>query len=168
MNHWRIAQFVLIILACRSSATADRFEDFIYTSDGASIVITVYTGPGGEVVIPATISGLPVTTIGDDAFYLRYFLTSVVIPDSVTTVGDGAFSECSGLTSVVIPDSVTTIGDGLFSSCDSLTEIVVTPTSLSPWKPPPTRSSAHGPAWTPTRWPMGVWSSPTRIPRISP
>ena len=67
---------------------------------------------GSDVVIPATIKGLPVTTIGASAFGEKQ-LTSVIIPDSVTTIGDGAFWG-NQLTSVEIPNSVTTIGASAF------------------------------------------------------
>ena len=73
-----------------------------------------------DIIIPAEHEGLPVTSIGSDAFAYCYSLTSVVIPDSVTSIGNFAFYYCSSLTSVEIPDSVTSIGDYAFSACNSL------------------------------------------------
>ena len=66
-----------------------------------------------------------VTTIGEDAFYECYALTSITIPNSVTTIGDGVFWDCDGLTNVTIPNSVTTIGHDAFYGCDALTSITV-------------------------------------------
>lgn len=86
----------------------------------ASGVLTKYTGPGGDVIIP---NG--VTSIGSSAFFRCTGLTSVVIPDSVTRIGSSAFSSCTGLTSVVIPDSVTRIGDEAFDGCSSLTSVTI-------------------------------------------
>ena len=43
---------------------------FYYTESGGTVTITGYTGTGGAVVIPATIDGMPVVGIGDDAFYI--------------------------------------------------------------------------------------------------
>lgn len=91
-------------------------------------VLQYYAGPGGDVVIPET-----VTSIGgsDGIFvagmgYIGAFagcssMTSVTIPESVTSIGNGAFAGCSGLTSITIPDSVTKIGSRkLFAGCTGL------------------------------------------------
>jgi hypothetical protein len=40
-------------------------EHFQYTNNGSSVTITGYTGPGGNVIIPGTINGLPVKSIGE-------------------------------------------------------------------------------------------------------
>ena len=65
-----------------------------------------------EVIIPSTIGGNAVTTIGEYTFYGNQ-LTSLTIPNSVTSIGDTAFSD-NQLTSVAIPSSVTSIGSEAF------------------------------------------------------
>ena len=99
--------------------------DFTYTTNNGTITITGYTGSGGAVTIPDTINGLPVTSIGDNAFYYCTSLTSVTIPTSVTSIGDYAFYRCTSLTSVTIANSVTSIGNQAFADCTSLTAITV-------------------------------------------
>jgi len=87
------------------------YGDLTYSSNGSTITITGYTGPGGSVTIPANIDGKPVTVIGERAFYAwskSNKLTSVTIPNSVTTIEDEAF-RCNQLTSIIIPSSVTSI-----------------------------------------------------------
>ncbi|MDD6012637.1 MAG: leucine-rich repeat domain-containing protein [Oscillospiraceae bacterium] len=74
----------------------------------------------GELVIPNTLGGAPVKTIGDSAFEGIAEMTAVTIPASVTAIGANAFSGCIGLTELTIPDSVTSVGAGAFSSCASL------------------------------------------------
>ena len=99
---------------------------FELNEDGKSYsVVGIGTCTDLDIVIPDTHEGLPVTSIGDDAFAWCESLTSIVIPDSVTRIGDYAFARCYSLTSVVIPDSVTSIGDDAFSNCFSLTSIAV-------------------------------------------
>jgi hypothetical protein len=102
----------LLFLAGTVAVHAAQFGDFTYTSSRMAITITEYTGAGGEVTIPETIAGLPVTSIWCYAFLGCTGLTSIVIPDSVTSIGDRAFSGCTNLTSITIPDSVTSIGRG--------------------------------------------------------
>jgi hypothetical protein len=41
---------------------------FDYATNNNAITVTEYTGFGGDVAIPATVNGLPVTSIGDGAF----------------------------------------------------------------------------------------------------
>jgi BspA type Leucine rich repeat region (6 copies) len=97
---------------------------FTFTTNNGSITITGYTGSDGNVVIPPSINGYPVTSIGNGAFYLTTII-NVTIPNSVTSIGDDAFADCTSLTSVTIPNSVTIIGDYAFYGCTSLTNITV-------------------------------------------
>jgi hypothetical protein len=113
----------------------------IGVNNGGSITITGYSASVrsfGPLVIPDKMGGLPVTSIGDWAFYngaseLNFIPTSVVLPDSVTnigmyafawtpichaslgtglvTIGTGAFADCQ-LTATLIPSQVATIGPG--------------------------------------------------------
>lgn len=78
-----------------------------------------------SVEIPAAIDGLPVTNIGDGAFFGCKNIKSISIPDSVTEIEGYAFSGCEGLTSLVIPDSVLSIGNAAFNDCINLTNIVI-------------------------------------------
>ena len=101
-----------------------------FTVSGTStLTITSYTGPGGNVIIPAEIDGISVTAIKSPDGYTGSGvfsgsrLTSVVIPDSVTFIGDYAFPY-NQLTSVTIPDSVTYIGYMAFYN-NRLTNITI-------------------------------------------
>ena len=98
---------------------------FELSEDGASYAVTGYQGASTEVYISSYYQGLPVTSIGDWAFYDRSSLTSVTIGDGVTSIGGGAFRSCSSLISVSIGDGVTFIGDWAFGGCSSLTSITI-------------------------------------------
>lgn len=87
------------------------------------VVYDCATTATGKLVIPSTYNDLPVTEIGEDAFYKCNSLTSIVIPDSVTTIAKDAFYNCTGLTSVVIGNGVTSIGDYAFRGCSKLTSV---------------------------------------------
>ena len=78
-----------------------------------------------NVVVDATYSGLPVTKIGDNAFYWRgekdyCKITNIVLPDSITEIGEYAFRNCLDLESITIPSGVTVINEGTFFDCQSL------------------------------------------------
>lgn len=81
-------------------------------------VLTGYTGSGGNVTIPSS-----VTSIGEWAFSDCTNLTGMTIPNSVTKIGYGAFYGCKNLKSVTIPTSVTKIDYWAFSGCSSLTSV---------------------------------------------
>jgi hypothetical protein len=99
---------------------------FNYTVTNQTVSIIGYTGTNDVVLVPSTIDGLPVTSIGTYAFEHAPIHT-VSIPNSVTSIGYGAFSGCTSLTDVMIPNSVTNIGDYAFDDCTSLTNIIVDP-----------------------------------------
>ncbi|RYD35388.1 MAG: hypothetical protein EOP86_08600 [Verrucomicrobiaceae bacterium] len=104
---------------------AEESGDFTYSIHGRTIEITGYTGTAASVTIPGRIRTVPVTSIGDRAFYLKSALTEIIIPDSVISIGVGAFSRCGGLTGIVIPDSVISIGNSAFLECTGLTSITI-------------------------------------------
>ena len=116
--------------------------DFKLNDDEAGYTVTGFgTWKGTNLVIPSEYNNLPVTAIGEAAFYNDYYLlpvggwedleyrynsvpiTSVIIPDSVTTIGDMAFFDCSLLTTVTLSNSVKTIGSAAFYGCSALTNI---------------------------------------------
>lgn len=104
--------------------TADGLIYNITSESPKTVELIGYEGdePTGALVIPATVNGYAVTSIGDVAFYQCSELTSLTIPDGVTTIGYRAFSGCDGLTVTTIPASVATIEADAFMNCgDGLT-----------------------------------------------
>ena len=100
-------------------------DQYAYTTNNGTITITGYAGPGGDVTIPNTINGLPVTSIGESAFHSCPNAISMTIPNSVTDIRDFAFHSCTALSRLNIPQSVTNIGEAAFFLCTSLTNLVI-------------------------------------------
>ena len=61
-----------------------------------------------------------VLSIGDDAFYDRTRLTSIVLPNGLQYIGSHAFQNCSQLSSINFPESITSVGCGVFKYCSGL------------------------------------------------
>jgi len=116
---------VLVLLAVVRPAFADTDGVYDYTLAGGTATIDRYLGGPGDVIIPSTLGGMPVTAIGNRAFEYCSHLHSLIIPEGVVSVGDDAFAGCSGLSRVSLPDSVLVIGRGAFDGCDSMTSITI-------------------------------------------
>ena len=107
----------LVILACvtviigaittyatETSTTTDGNYEYTVLDDG-TIEITEYKGTETEVMIPATIDGKTVTSIGDEAFFLCTSLTKITIPRSVMNIGELVFFECTSLININVEEN---------------------------------------------------------------
>jgi len=112
---------LLVLLTLPAVAPA---EDYTYTTNRGTITITRYTGPDGDVTIPSTINGYPVTSIEKHAFYGYTNPISVTIPNSITNIGR-AFTSCLGLTDVSIGNGVPRIDDHAFDYCINLASVSI-------------------------------------------
>jgi hypothetical protein len=112
---------LLLLLITSAGAHA---QEFTYTIANNEVTITGYTGTDTVISIPATIDGLPVTSIGGFAFH-NSSITSVTIPNSVTSIEGSAFWNCRNLTSIAIPDSVRSIGVYAFLYCYALDSVTM-------------------------------------------
>jgi len=92
---------------------------FNFTTNNGAITLTGYAGPGIAVTIPGLTNGLPVVSIGSNAFAFNTDLTSVTIPGSVTNIGNNAFSFCLSLTAVYFEGNAPSLGSGVFGSPSS-------------------------------------------------
>ena len=127
-------KFLLGLVVCLglligNNARADLvYGDFTYTESGGEIMITGYTGPGGDVVIPDTIDSMPVVSIFDYAFYNSTGLTGVTIPASVNSIGFSVFESCTDLAGITVDENNSDYSslDGILYNKDK-TELVICP-----------------------------------------
>lgn len=123
----RLFSALAILLLCGFPAAAQTEEDFELSQNrSGGVTITGYRGTEKTVVIPGRIGELPVTIIGNKAFY-RKELEAVTIPESVETIEPLAFAE-NRLNAAVIPGGVY-IGYEAFAG--NLLESLVLSRSLS-------------------------------------
>ena len=132
---WRAVVFILFL--CMTVIVSDKMPvgtvqaaesgDYRYevNDDGTTVTITRYIGSATTIIIPSTLDGKTVTSIGKDVFRDCSGLTSIGIQSGVTSIGEAAFWGCSGLTNIEIPGSVTSIGNWAFWGCSGLTSIEI-------------------------------------------
>ena len=81
--------------------------------------------PRGALVIPETLGGCSVVSVGFHALGECEAMTSLALPQTLVSIGGYAFQNCSSLTQVGVPASVESICEGAFESCSSLTQIAI-------------------------------------------
>lgn len=66
-----------------------------------------------------------VTTIGNSAFWGRWGMSSMNLPESVKVIESYAFAFDANLESITLPEGLTAIGESAFEECNNLTEVRV-------------------------------------------
>lgn len=112
------------------TANAD-FEKINYTTrvnyDGTVTICRFKHMVAGDLVLPDTINGMPVSEISGDAFS-NCHLTSVVLPKGVKRIGEWAFA-FGDFTEFILPEGVTTIANHAITGANLQT--VVVPASVT-------------------------------------
>ncbi len=125
--------FVLLTLLCSMALNAQTWTDpengIMYEIDGENAKVCYGKNCIGNIEIKSLVEidgkTYDVTSIGEEAFYFCYGLTSIIIPEGVTTIGDAAFYYCNRLTKVTIPESITSIGMYAFYYCSYLSKVTI-------------------------------------------
>lgn len=126
-----LALAAVMMISCVPIASAEdnRFTEGVwtYTVENNEAIINDFDAhtASGDIEVPATLGGYPVTTIGTLAFEGSIFVSddgwddinSITISNNVTTIKNMAFSMCRGLDYVEFGDSVTEIGGNIFDCC---------------------------------------------------
>lgn len=99
---------------------------FTFALEDGNAILTGASDPlSGAVVLPDTLSGHPVTGIGDDAFKDCADVTAFFLPQTVTSIGSYAFENCTSLAQVILPEDLTEIGEGAFWKCSNLVSMSI-------------------------------------------
>ncbi len=99
-------------------------EDFTYTMlSETEVEITGYTGTSAAMIIPETIAGASVVSIGTEAFRGNTGINVLILPDTVTAIGNSAFRECTNLQKVDLGQGVSQIGHYAFQQCPNISSI---------------------------------------------
>ncbi len=111
-----------------------------------TLSVSDYNGKGGEVVIPSSVGGITVTSIG--SFSLTFAdITKIEIPETIVSIGmfafqgntikeltlpnslehiaSNAFSYVDGFESIVLPEGVKIVEATAFYGCSSLKDIYI-------------------------------------------
>ncbi len=139
---------LMILLVCAAPAFAADAADLTFYCVSNSYYRVTSCSPfaSGDLVIPATYNGLPVTEIKSNAFD-GCGLDNVTIPESIERIGDKAFynsaiksvefkgtalnlgsavfSYCFNLASVTLPSALKKIPDSTFFNCRALSDITI-------------------------------------------
>ena len=125
--------------------------DFFYTVEGEEATVTGYRGNDRNIVVPETLGGCPVTTIGRAAFgnmgnFARgltitlpstlkriesyafrnvWSLKELILPEGLEYIASEAIHGCKQLSVITIPDSVAFIGEKTFDWCHGLKKVVI-------------------------------------------
>lgn len=107
----------------KDESSIDALQPYI----GNGIRITEYNGFEKTVIIPKVIDGLPVVSIGCDAFKNAYS-SEIILPTSLKAILRFAFSSCKNIKRIYLHEGIEYIGPYCFS-CSGL-ETIEFPNSL--------------------------------------
>lgn len=133
---------------CKATYEYTAGIDYALSEDGSYAIVTDYHGTGSEVKIAEKYRGVPVTHIGENAFWGNKKITKLTLPSTLRHIGNRAFyycvnmnisslpegleyideyafCHCEGITISHIPDSVTHIGREAFLGCKSIKDLTI-------------------------------------------
>ncbi len=102
----------------------------VYTTINNGVQITGCESElSGDITIPVTLNGSPVSSIGAEALAGKSGVTSITIAGPVALIDTAAFAGCQNLKSITLPSNLEVIGSSAFVECQKL-EIIKLPKSL--------------------------------------
>ena len=121
----------LVSCICMVTASAENEGPYVYEiSDGEVTIMKCDPSVEGDIIIPQTLGGIPVTGIAEKAFYYCNGITSVTIDDNIRFIGKSAFAFCGALSEVILPDTIEEIADETFYMCFNLSKVSLSSTNI--------------------------------------
>ncbi len=136
---------VSIMLFCSLTTFALTEGDWEFSLLDNEVTITKYVGQGGDVVIPESIYGCPVTKLEKSLLYHYYSpkimsvkieakikeipatfaggqdqLEQITLPEGIETIQERAFEGCESLKTIKLPSTLKTLYNDVFKNCTSL------------------------------------------------
>ena len=119
---------LLCLALCLLSSCQEEIEYEIAVVDGGCEIVDVlyppFKDPVSVLTVPAEFHGLPVVSIGAEAFAYVWSLSpdTIVLPDTVKVIKDGAFED-SDVREIILPAGLESIGAEAFFGCTKLVGI---------------------------------------------
>ncbi len=102
---------IMLMGAFNITANAQISDYYTYTIENGEATITgIDKSISGNITIPSTLGGYPVTKIDDWVFYDCDKLTKITLPNGIKKIGSFSFNNCDALDFIVLPKSLTEIG----------------------------------------------------------
>lgn len=106
-----------VAINCLRDATPSEGLQYEYDSTNKGYVVTgIGSCTDSHIVIPTTYNNLPVTKIGEKAFYYEKALKTVTLSKNMRVVGERAFEGCTALMGVYLSDTIAELGKYAFAS----------------------------------------------------
>lgn len=124
-----------MFVARLSAVEVDSLDYTLNSGDNtASVTACLYQGTK-EITVPQTIiSGgttYTVTSIGNNAFLDKTWITKVNLPSSLKSMGFRAFDGCTAMTEITIPAGFESFDDACFQNCKNLQTVTFLGTTLN-------------------------------------
>ncbi len=122
------AALILLCTCAAFPAAADKTKTFsdgvvTYEKITGGLKIVSVDGSTTALHVGRDVDGMPVLSVGENAFSACSAMTELSFPSGVTEFENGALYGCTALTALTLPDTLTKIGDGAFAYCSALTEL---------------------------------------------
>ena len=102
----------------------EAYDHFLYVIKNEECTITGYNGTGTEIHIPESISGFPVTAVGESSFAGHKTIEYAFLPRTIKRLGPGAFKG-TGLRSIDLPFTVVEVQTACFRDCRQLEKVTI-------------------------------------------